>query len=201
MIPDWGDFTKLVTLLIAGFGLAGGALACPDKSDLKEGITLTRNKPYLTETFTLTAEGLLTRTSIGGRPVLGYSEYIHPLLRPQGRDPRSDLGFEFDQLPSAGELDRLPDIKHRSTTGKLLLPNGREERLTFHLRFLGYGNETVGTCRYDGWYIEEAQEDMETLSAKPRKLFFAPDLGLVLSAVSIHPFDLTRRVFSYDAIE
>ncbi len=198
------SFVKPVLTLIAGFGLAGTALACPDKGDLKEGVTLIRTEPYLSAYFIMGSNGILTedRSQIrNGDTVYSKLEYIHPLLRISHEDP--DIPYFDVEYDRAGAgLDQLPKDKHWSTAGNLVSQEGLKQPLTVDFHYLGHGSETVGECVYEGWYIEEVVDIYRLSSSRSRK-FYAPDLGLVLwrARYDSGGQPIPRMSISYDSIE
>ena len=173
---------------------------CPDRSDLaSSGIVLVQTAPYYLHSFRLENGELHGRfLAPATRDPSGSSIHPHPLVmrvyHPDGVEATTTSG-----LPDPALLDRLPDIGRIEAELEFVAPGEVPITRPREWVFRGWAtHRTDQGCRYETWVVDSRFPGEDT--GTTLRLFFAPDLGLVVRIDNLDRGGKTISVLSYHSI-
>lgn len=186
-----------LALLCVGAG-ALAEEACPTRTDLADGIRLTRTDPFLTSLYHVDDTGLWELRSFSAGETGPRSFYPHPLAvgMRDGDGPTLAVAYAGDPA----DLDRLDMLQTWGSDITLLRDGEAIEEGYFEVTLLGIEQISVGGCTYTAWNTR----DILVLGGGEPILFekfYAPDLGLVLRTARIDQDGVGISTVIMDRIE
>lgn len=190
---------KLALLSFAGLCLSSAVSAarCPDKTDLDQGIVLTRDTPSFISVFRRDGVDLSERRESRGQVV--HSRLSHALMTTErweeGRD--NHMALTIDVAPE--EVENLRPGRQMQRDVTLRFSDGTEVPGRVSWKMIRNTFVHIGDCRYSARQIHERM-DFEDMNPIRMVQFYAPDVGLVLRSITVDADWKPLREVQFDQI-
>ncbi|WP_039017186.1 hypothetical protein [Halocynthiibacter namhaensis] len=184
-------------IFVICFGMPAYGAACPDVSDLDQGIRLQRDQDNFNTVFQQNDGMLSEARSAQGRVI--HARYGHPLMvSERWSDAGNDhMSLQYDA--SAAELDALVPGRRIERNVTLTMSDGVEVngRVTWVVE--RFDHVTIGRCRYPVRQFHERME-LEGYGTIRMVKFYAPDVGLILRSITVDEGWKPLRDVQFDQI-